>query len=259
MRRLRSCRLADLPTRYSSTREASMKDYRSYSFWLETCGDDLTTRPPLPGPAEVDVAILGAKFTGLWTAYHLLKREPSLTVTVVNAEIAGFGVSHATIRPVLRHRWRRPYRLPRRCQDLTALPAPVRPIANSTAPYPGRGRHRPRRRDGRPGPRVSPCPVPPPHGDRRPRHAQTRDHHSELPLPLLSPRPWTPPVRATMGDQGAGPVGGVDVPNAPLSRRWTGAPPPPSGRRRGGSRARSRCRAWRRSGCRGRSPGRRSP
>lgn len=67
--------------------------YRTYSYWLETCGDDLTPRPPLDGSLSVDVAILGAGFTGLWTAYHLLKRDPSLNVAVVEAEIAGFGAS----------------------------------------------------------------------------------------------------------------------------------------------------------------------
>lgn len=70
-----------------------MKDYRSYSFWLETCGDDLAPRPPLDGSTEVDIAIVGAGFTGLWTAYHLLHRDPSLKVAVVEAEIAGFGAS----------------------------------------------------------------------------------------------------------------------------------------------------------------------
>ncbi|HYO29840.1 MAG TPA: FAD-dependent oxidoreductase [Thermomicrobiales bacterium] len=70
-----------------------MKDYRAYSFWLETCGDDLAPQPPLDGSVEVDVAITGAGFTGLWTAYHLLKRAPSLRVAVVEAEIAGFGAS----------------------------------------------------------------------------------------------------------------------------------------------------------------------
>ncbi len=69
-----------------------MKDYGNYSFWLETAGD-LTPRPPLDGSEHVDVAILGAGFTGLWTAYHLLKRDPSLNVAVVEAEIAGFGAS----------------------------------------------------------------------------------------------------------------------------------------------------------------------
>jgi hypothetical protein len=69
------------------------KDYGSYSFWLETAGEDLAPRPSLQGPAEADVAILGAGFTGLWTAYYLLKQEPSLRVVVLEAEIAGFGAS----------------------------------------------------------------------------------------------------------------------------------------------------------------------
>ena len=69
------------------------KDYRPYSFWLETAGEDFAPRPSLQGPDEADVAILGAGFTGLWTAYYLLKQEPSLRVVVLEAEIAGFGAS----------------------------------------------------------------------------------------------------------------------------------------------------------------------
>lgn len=69
------------------------KNYAPYSFWLENSGDDLTPRPRLDGSQIVDVAILGAGFTGLWTAYHLLEREPSLKVVVVEKEIAGFGAS----------------------------------------------------------------------------------------------------------------------------------------------------------------------
>jgi glycine/D-amino acid oxidase-like deaminating enzyme len=69
------------------------KDYRSYSFWLETAGEDLVPRPSLSGPTEADVAILGAGFTGLWTAYYLLRREPSLRVVLLESEIAGFGAS----------------------------------------------------------------------------------------------------------------------------------------------------------------------
>lgn len=66
-------------------------NYRSLSFWLESCGDDLTPRPPLDGSLSTDVAILGAGFTGLWTAYELLRREPSLRIAIIEAEIAGFG------------------------------------------------------------------------------------------------------------------------------------------------------------------------
>jgi glycine/D-amino acid oxidase-like deaminating enzyme len=37
--------------------------------------------------------IVGAGFTGLWTAHYLLEQEPSLDIVVVDAEIAGFGAS----------------------------------------------------------------------------------------------------------------------------------------------------------------------
>ncbi len=67
--------------------------YAQYSFWLETCGDDLTPRPRLEGTIDVDVAILGAGFTGLWTAYYLLQREPSAKVVILEQKIAGFGAS----------------------------------------------------------------------------------------------------------------------------------------------------------------------
>jgi glycine/D-amino acid oxidase-like deaminating enzyme len=70
-----------------------MKDYASYSYWLETCGDDLTPRPALDGSMDVDVAILGAGYSGLWTAYYLQAREPSLRIAIVEKEIAGFGAS----------------------------------------------------------------------------------------------------------------------------------------------------------------------
>jgi glycine/D-amino acid oxidase-like deaminating enzyme len=69
------------------------RDYARYSFWLETCGDDLTPRPRLEGDVAVDVAILGAGFTGLWTAYYLQQRDPALRIALVESEIAGFGAS----------------------------------------------------------------------------------------------------------------------------------------------------------------------
>jgi glycine/D-amino acid oxidase-like deaminating enzyme len=63
------------------------------SFWLETCGDDLTPRPPLDGSIDADVAILGAGYSGLWTALYLLRREPSLRVVILEQAYAGFGAS----------------------------------------------------------------------------------------------------------------------------------------------------------------------
>ncbi|HEU4426028.1 MAG TPA: FAD-binding oxidoreductase [Pilimelia sp.] len=67
--------------------------YEDISFWMSSVGDDLTSRPALPGDREVDVAIVGAGYTGLWTAYYLAAADPSLRVAVLEAQIAGYGAS----------------------------------------------------------------------------------------------------------------------------------------------------------------------
>ncbi|MGK5552996.1 NAD(P)/FAD-dependent oxidoreductase [Actinomadura kijaniata] len=52
-----------------------------------------TPRAVLEGDVAADVAIVGAGFTGLWTAYYLRTLAPELSVVVVEAETAGFGAS----------------------------------------------------------------------------------------------------------------------------------------------------------------------
>lgn len=70
-----------------------MTPYRALSLWHDTAGEDLVPRPALPGPVEADVAIIGAGYTGLWTAYYLKHNQPDLRIAVLEAEIAGFGAS----------------------------------------------------------------------------------------------------------------------------------------------------------------------
>ncbi|MBK5286869.1 MAG: FAD-dependent oxidoreductase [Acidimicrobiia bacterium] len=67
--------------------------YRSRSLWLDTVPESLAARPALRESVDADVVIVGAGFTGLWTAYELLRREPTLRVVNLEAEIAGFGAS----------------------------------------------------------------------------------------------------------------------------------------------------------------------
>jgi glycine/D-amino acid oxidase-like deaminating enzyme len=67
--------------------------YRSLSFWHDTVPGTLAAGDPLPGDVEADVAIVGAGFTGLWTAYYLAQRDPGLRIVVCEREIAGFGAS----------------------------------------------------------------------------------------------------------------------------------------------------------------------
>ncbi len=67
--------------------------YRELSLWHETCGDDLTPRRSLASSLDVDVAVVGAGFTGLWTAYYLQRADPGLRIAVLERETAGFGAS----------------------------------------------------------------------------------------------------------------------------------------------------------------------
>jgi glycine/D-amino acid oxidase-like deaminating enzyme len=63
------------------------------SYWLR--GPAPAMDPPLePGEMlEVDVAIVGGGFTGLWTAVALTDTDPTLRVAVLEAETVAFGAS----------------------------------------------------------------------------------------------------------------------------------------------------------------------
>jgi glycine/D-amino acid oxidase-like deaminating enzyme len=63
------------------------------SLWLDGVPESLNPRSGLPGDTDCDVAIVGAGFTGIWTAYYLKQLQPSLRVVVLEREIAGFGPS----------------------------------------------------------------------------------------------------------------------------------------------------------------------
>jgi glycine/D-amino acid oxidase-like deaminating enzyme len=62
-------------------------------YWWRSLGGPPPARAPLDGPAQADVAIVGAGYTGLWTAYYLKRARPSLQVAVLERERAGFGAS----------------------------------------------------------------------------------------------------------------------------------------------------------------------
>lgn len=63
------------------------------SRWWSDLGGLPAPRPPLGGDREADVCIVGAGYTGLWTAYELRRADPSLEVVVLEREVAGFGAS----------------------------------------------------------------------------------------------------------------------------------------------------------------------
>ena len=61
------------------------------SLWLDSL--TLPQRAALNGDLEVDVAIVGGGFTGLWTAYYLKQLDPSRSVMVIERNHVGFGAS----------------------------------------------------------------------------------------------------------------------------------------------------------------------
>jgi len=61
------------------------------SYWLGL--DDYEPDAPLEGEVRADVVIVGGGFSGLWTAYHLLKEDPGMTVVVIEASAVGYGAS----------------------------------------------------------------------------------------------------------------------------------------------------------------------
>jgi glycine/D-amino acid oxidase-like deaminating enzyme len=63
------------------------------SYWWRALGGFPPRRPSLPGPAEADVCIVGAGYTGLWTAYYLAALRPDLRIVVLEAAFAGYGAS----------------------------------------------------------------------------------------------------------------------------------------------------------------------
>jgi glycine/D-amino acid oxidase-like deaminating enzyme len=61
------------------------------SYWLR--GDPAPADPPLHGGTSADVVIVGAGFTGLWTALALTDTDPALRIVVLEAETVAFGAS----------------------------------------------------------------------------------------------------------------------------------------------------------------------
>jgi glycine/D-amino acid oxidase-like deaminating enzyme len=60
---------------------------------MDQLDEPLLARPALEQDLDVDVAIIGAGYTGLWTAYYLKRLAPGLNIAIVEAQTAGFGAS----------------------------------------------------------------------------------------------------------------------------------------------------------------------
>ena len=71
----------------------ALTGHRDGLWWAGLDPLDRVPRPPLGGDADADVAIVGAGYTGLWTAYYLKRLDPSLRIVVLERSEAGAGAS----------------------------------------------------------------------------------------------------------------------------------------------------------------------
>ena len=67
-------------------------DALTYPVWHDSAIQQ-TAFGTAPAHAEVDVAIVGAGLSGLWTAYYLSSAEPSLRIAILEARHVAFGAS----------------------------------------------------------------------------------------------------------------------------------------------------------------------
>ena len=63
------------------------------SLWRDAVINDAAPREKLCSDIETDVAIIGAGFSGLWTAYYLKKLMPNSRIVIIDANEVGFGAS----------------------------------------------------------------------------------------------------------------------------------------------------------------------
>jgi glycine/D-amino acid oxidase-like deaminating enzyme len=68
-------------------------NYRRLSYWFDSLPEPVQSRAGLDGDLDVDVAVVGAGYTGLWTAYYLTRSDPGIKVAVLERDCAGFGAS----------------------------------------------------------------------------------------------------------------------------------------------------------------------
>ncbi|MSZ27532.1 MAG: FAD-dependent oxidoreductase, partial [Actinobacteria bacterium] len=54
---------------------------------------EIKPRNGIAANKSFDVVIVGGGFSGLWSAYHLKKLQPSLSIAIFEKEYVGFGAS----------------------------------------------------------------------------------------------------------------------------------------------------------------------
>ncbi len=71
----------------------SLETASTTPLWIDRLEPPVAPRPAVAGDLDVDVAIVGGGFSGLWTAYYLKQLEPAMRVVVLERHHCGFGAS----------------------------------------------------------------------------------------------------------------------------------------------------------------------
>ena len=70
-----------------------LRDAQPDLYWLDSDPLEPLPHSALVGEVHADLLIVGAGYTGLWTAYYLQQRDPNLNIAIIDAEVAGYGAS----------------------------------------------------------------------------------------------------------------------------------------------------------------------
>lgn len=80
----------------SNHRDAASQNFldtaTTTALWLDQLGE-IQQRPALDGNVDVDVAIVGGGFSGLWTAYYLRQLDPTVRIAIIEKHFCGYGAS----------------------------------------------------------------------------------------------------------------------------------------------------------------------
>lgn len=84
--------MADTTSPSTATSVNSVSRAHQGALWLDQL-PSFDRRPALDGSTDIDVAIVGGGFSGLWTAYHLADLDPTLRIAVIERHFCGYGAS----------------------------------------------------------------------------------------------------------------------------------------------------------------------
>jgi glycine/D-amino acid oxidase-like deaminating enzyme len=65
----------------------------AHGWWIREAGGVPPAQPALAGEVIADVVVVGGGYTGMWTAWEVLEREPGARVAILEAERCGTGPS----------------------------------------------------------------------------------------------------------------------------------------------------------------------